>query len=79
MQGAGQAAAKPISLRPQLLLLPLPLDLAASAFPETPDPTHPLTLWMRARGTPIGYVPVPVPEPVHQALRVLPPNPTHLP
>ncbi|MGH8070820.1 MAG: hypothetical protein ACRERE_37410 [Candidatus Entotheonellia bacterium] len=78
-QGVGQAAASSISLTPQLLLLPLPLDPAASAFPDTADPMHPLTLWMRARGTPIGYAPVPVPEAVHQALRVLPPNPTRLP
>ena len=79
VQGAGHAAADAISLTPQLLLLPLPLDPAASEFPDTSDPTHPLTLWMRARGTPIGYVPVPVPEPVHQVLRVLPPDPTGLP
>ena len=77
-QGAGHAAADTISLTPQLLILPLPLDPAASEFPGTSDPTRPLTLWMRVRGTPIGYVPVPVPEPVDQALRVLPPNPTRL-
>jgi hypothetical protein len=78
-RGAGHAAADTISLTPQLMILPLPLDPAASEFPGTSDPMHPLTLWMRARGTPIGYVPVPVPEPVHQALRVLPPIPTRLP
>jgi hypothetical protein len=78
-QGARTRAMDPTSLTPQLMILPLPLDLDASAFPGTADPTHPLTLWMRARGTPIGYVPVPVPEPVHQALRVLPPDPTGLP
>ena len=78
-QGAGQAAANCVSLTPQLVILPLPLDPAASAFPDISDPTHPLTLWMRARGTPIGYAPVPVPEPVLQALWDLPPNPTHLP
>jgi hypothetical protein len=78
-QGAGHAAADAISLTPQLLILPLPLDPLASEFPGTSDPTHPLTLWIRARDTPIGYVSVPVPEPVHQALRVLPPNPTPLP
>ena len=77
-QGAGHGAADTSSLTPQLLSLPLPFDPAAAEFPETSDPTHPLTLWMRARGTPIGYVPVLVPEPVHQALRVLPPNPTRL-
>jgi hypothetical protein len=79
MQGAGHTAADTISRTPQLLLLPLPLDQAASAFPETSDPMHPLTLWTRARGTPIGYVTVPVPEPVQQALRVLPPDPTRVP
>jgi hypothetical protein len=76
-QGAGQAAADTISLTPQLLLLPLPLDQAASEFPGTSDPTHPLTLWTKARGTPIGALPVPVPEAVHQVLRVLPPTPGH--
>jgi hypothetical protein len=78
-QGAGHAAADTINLTPQLLILPLPLDPAASELPGTADLTHPLTLWMRARGTPIGYVTVPVPEPVQQALRVLPPDPTRLP
>jgi hypothetical protein len=78
-QGAGHLAADPTSLTPQLMILPLPLDPAASAFHGTADPTHPLTLWMRAKGTPIGYVPVPVPQPVHHALRVLPPDPTGLP
>jgi hypothetical protein len=76
---AGHAPQDNVSLTAQLMILPLPLDQAVSEFPETSDPGHPLTLWMRARGTPIGYVPVPVPEPVHQALRVLPPNPTRLP
>jgi hypothetical protein len=75
-EGPGHAAAGPISLTPQLMILPLPLDQAASEFPKTSDPMHPLTLWMRARGTPIGYVTAPVPEPVHQALRNLPPDTT---
>ena len=79
VQGAHHAAADTISLTPQLMILPLPLDPAASELLETADPMHPLTFWMRARGTPIGYAPVPVPEAVHQALRVLPPNPTRLP
>jgi hypothetical protein len=79
VQGGGHAAADAVSTTPQLLILPLPLDPAASASPETSDPTHPLILWMRARGTQIGYVPVPIPEPVHQALRLLPPNPTRVP
>ena len=78
-QGAGYVEPDPIIPTPQLLILPLPLDPMTSAFPETSDPTHPLTLWMKARGTPIGYAPVPVPEAVHQALRVLPPYPTRLP
>jgi hypothetical protein len=76
-QGAGHVAADTIGLPPQLLLLPLPLDQTASDFPGTSDPTHPLTLWMRARGTPIGAMPVAVPEAVRQALRVLPPTPGH--
>jgi hypothetical protein len=78
-QDAGHMAADTISLIPQLMILPLPLDPAASKLPETSDPKHPLTLWMRGRGTPIGYVTVPVSEPIHQALRVLPPIPTRLP
>ena len=49
------------------------------SIPGIYDPTHPLTLWMLARGTPIGYVPVPVPEAVLQALTVFPPNPTRSP
>ena len=78
-QSTGHMASDNVSLTPQLMILPLPLDPTASEFPDTADPLHPLTLWMRARGTPIGYVPVPVSEPIHQALRVLPPNPTRLP
>jgi hypothetical protein len=78
-QGARTRAADSISLTPQLMILPLPLDPAASAFPGTVDLTHPLTLWMGARGTPIGYAPVPVPEPVHHVLRILPPDPIGLP
>jgi hypothetical protein len=78
-EGAGRAAADPNTKTPQLVILPLPLDPAASEFHGANDPTHPLTLWMTARGTPIGYAPVPMPEPVHQALRVLPPDPTRLP
>ena len=78
-QSAGHAAPDTVSLTPQLMIMPLPLDPSASEVPNTADPMHPLTLWMRVRGTPIGYVPVPVSEPIHQALRVLPPNPTRLP
>jgi hypothetical protein len=78
-QDAGHMPADTISLTPQLMILPLPLDPEVSKLTETSDLTHPLTLWMRARGTPIGYAPVPMPEAVHQALRVLPPNPTRLP
>jgi hypothetical protein len=74
-QDAGPMAADTISLTRQLMILPLPLDPAASKLTETSDPTHPLTLWMRARGTTIGYTPVPVPEAVHQALTVLAPDP----
>jgi hypothetical protein len=74
-QGAGPAAADPNAMTPQLMLLPLPRDPAAAELPGTSDPTHPLTLWMRARGTPIGYMPVLVPAAIHQALRVLPPDP----
>jgi hypothetical protein len=42
-QGVHTIAAIPISLTPQLMILPLPLVPATSAFPETADPTHPLT------------------------------------
>jgi hypothetical protein len=45
---AGHAAPDNASLTPQLMILPLPLDQAAAGFPETPEPRHPLTLWMRA-------------------------------
>ena len=78
-RGTGHAVVDTISLTPQLLILSLPLDPAASEVPSSSDPAHPLSLWMRARGMLIGYVLVPLPEPVHQALRVLPPNPTRLP
>jgi hypothetical protein len=57
----------------------MPLDPATSELIETVDPIHPLSLWMRARGTTIGFVPDPVSEPVHQALRVFSPPPTRLP
>jgi hypothetical protein len=43
-QGAGYVEPDPVSPTPQLLILPLPLDPTASAFPETSDPMHPLTL-----------------------------------
>ena len=76
-ESAGPAAADPIAMTPQLMLLPLPLDPAAAELHGTSDPTHPLTLWMRARGTHIGAMPVPVPEAVQQVLRVLPPTPGH--
>jgi hypothetical protein len=75
VQGAGPAAAEPKAKTPQLLLLPLPIDHAATELPGTYHPTHPLTLWMRAQGAPIGAMLVPVPEAVHQALLVLPPTP----
>jgi hypothetical protein len=74
-EGASHAAAAPIAMTPQLMLLPLSFDPAAAEFPETADSVHPLTLWMRARGTPIGYMPVPVPVAVHQALTAFPPDP----
>jgi hypothetical protein len=73
--GAGHMAPDTIAMTPQLMLLPLPLDPAAAELPETADSVHPLTLWMRARGTPIGYMPVPVPAAVHQALMAFPPDP----
>jgi hypothetical protein len=73
-EGAGHTAA-PIAMTPQLMLLPLPFGPAAAEFPETADSVHPLTLWMQARGTPIGYMPVPVPAAVHQALMAFPPDP----
>jgi hypothetical protein len=74
-QGAGQGTAATDILTPQLMLLPLPIDPATMELLETYDPVHPLTLWMRARGTPIGYMPVPVPAAVHQALMLFPPDP----
>ena len=73
--GAGHMAPDTIAMTPQLMLLPLPLDPAAAELPETADSVHPLTLWMRARGTPIGYMSVPVPAAVHQALMAFPPDP----
>jgi hypothetical protein len=76
-EGAGPVATDPIAITPQLMLLPLPLDPAALELPGISDPTHPLTVWMRARGTPIGAMPVAVPEAVQQALMVLPPTPGH--
>jgi hypothetical protein len=78
MQGANHTVPEAIGLTPHLMILPLPPNQAVAEFPETADPIHPLTLWMRACGTPINYATVLVPEPVHQALRVLPPNPTRL-
>ena len=78
-QSTGHGAPDTVSLTPQLMILPLPLGPVASEVPNATDPTHPLSLWMRARDTPIGYMPVPVPEAVHQVLRVLPPNPIRLP
>jgi hypothetical protein len=73
-QGTGHAAADTNSLTPQLLILPLPLDPAASRVPGISDPAHPLSLWMRARGTPIGLAPVPMPQAVRQALMAMPPG-----
>jgi hypothetical protein len=73
-QGTGQETPDTISLTPQLMILPLPLDPEASGNREASDPTHPLTLWMSARGSPIGSVTVPVSDPVLQALRVMPPQ-----
>jgi hypothetical protein len=73
--GSGHMAPDSIAMTPQLMLLPLPLGPAAAEFAETADPVHPLTLWMRARGTPIGYMPVPMPAAIHQALMAFPPDP----
>jgi hypothetical protein len=73
--GAGYVAADTIAMSPQLMILPLPIDPAAMGLPGIYDPTHPLTLWMLARGTPLGYMPVPVPAAVHQALMSFPPDP----
>jgi hypothetical protein len=71
--GADQAADS-IAMTPQLTILPLPIDPAAE-LPGTHDPTHPLTLWMLARGTPIGHLHVRFPDAVHQALTTIPPDP----
>ena len=73
--GAGHEASDTIAMSPQLMILPLPIDPAAMGLRGTYDPTHPLTVWMLARGTPIGYMPVPVPAAVHQALMAFPPDP----
>jgi hypothetical protein len=74
-QRAGQAAADTIPMSPQLIILPLPIDPATMDLPGASDPTHPLTLWMMARDTPIGHVPVHFSEVVHQTLMNLPPDP----
>lgn len=69
------AAAATITMPPQLMTLPLPLDSAAAQLPGIYEPTHPLTLWMLARGTPIGLAPVPMPQAAYQALMATPPGP----
>ena len=66
----------PLTMTPQLMILPLPIDPAAAPLPGISDPAHPLTLWMLARGTPIGVAPVPVPQAAQQALMAMPPGPT---
>jgi hypothetical protein len=48
-------------------------DPTAAPVPGTDDPMHPLTLWMRARGTAIGHAPRHVPAVVHQTLMAMPP------
>jgi hypothetical protein len=72
---SGQAAADTITMAPQLMILLLPLDPAAAQLPGIYDPTHPLTLWMLARGTPIGLAPVQMPQAAQQALMAIPPGP----
>jgi hypothetical protein len=74
-QGAGHAAADTIVMTPQLIILPLPIDPAAADRPGASEPTHPLTLWMMARGTPIGHLHIRFPDAVHQALTTIPPDP----
>jgi hypothetical protein len=64
-----------LTITQQLMMLPLPIDPAAAPLPGTDDPTHPLTLWMRARGNSIGHAPLYVPAAVHQTLMAMPPAP----
>jgi hypothetical protein len=73
-QRAGAAEAN-ITMTPQLMILPLPLDPAAAQLPGSYDPAHPLTLWMLARGTPIGLAPVQMTQVAQQALTAILPDP----
>jgi hypothetical protein len=73
-QRDGQATAD-ITITRQLMILPLPIDPAAAPLPGTDAPRHPLTLWMTARGNPIGHAPIHVPAAVHQTLMAMPPAP----
>jgi hypothetical protein len=77
--GAGHAAVDAVTMTPQLMILPLPINPAATGLPGTYDPTHPLISWMLVRGTPIGHMPVPVPAAIHQALMASPPDPAPYP
>jgi len=74
-QTTSQATMDTSTVTPQLMILPLPIDLAAAQLPGANDPTHPLSLWMTARGMPIGHMLVQFPQAVHQALTVIRPDP----
>jgi hypothetical protein len=74
-QRNSQAAAATSTMTPQLMILPLPLDPAAAQLPGIYDPAHPLTLWMLARGTPIGLAPVRMTQVAQQALSAIPREP----
>jgi hypothetical protein len=69
------AAKVSMTMTPQLMILPPPLDPAAAQLPGIYEPTHPLTLWMLARGTPIGLAPVQMTQVAQQALTAIPPDP----
>jgi hypothetical protein len=72
-QHAGATEAH-ITMTPQLMILPLPLDPAAVQLPGIYEPTHPLTRWMLTRGTPIGLAPVQMIQVAQQALAAIPPE-----
>jgi hypothetical protein len=69
-----EAAEATLTMTPRLMILPLPLDPTAVQLPGLYDPTHPLTLWMMARGMPIGLAPVQMPQVAQQALMTIPPG-----
>jgi hypothetical protein len=75
IQCASKAVADIISMTSQLMILPLPIAPAVAQLLGAYDPRNPLTMWMMARGTPIGQVHVYLPDAVHQVLTAIAPNP----